>query len=121
MANISGTASTEIDAPIDAVWTVVQDVGQWAQWQSTLGQVTPTAQDADGRASGCEVDIDAKITKISLALECAYAQPSQMTFTRTSGNLSSLDGSGASTTSAATARSRPTRSRSIPAGCSGSC
>jgi carbon monoxide dehydrogenase subunit G len=93
MANISGNASTEIDAPIDAVWAVVQDVGQWAQWQSTLGQVTPTAQDADGRVSECEVDIDAKITKISLALECAYAQPSQMTFTRTSGNLSSLDGS----------------------------
>jgi carbon monoxide dehydrogenase subunit G len=93
MANISGNASTEIDAPIDAVWAVVQDVGQWAQWQSTLGQVTPTEQDADGRVSACEVEIDAKITKISLALECAYEPPSRMTFTRTSGNLSSLDGS----------------------------
>ena len=93
MANISGSASSAIDAPIDAAWAVVQDVGQWAQWQSTLGQVTPTAQDADGRVSECEVEIDAKITKISLTLECAYAQPSQMTFTRTSGNLSSLEGS----------------------------
>ncbi len=92
MANISGRASSEIDAPIDAVWAVVQDVGEWAQWQSTLGQVTPTAQDADGRVAECEVDIDAKITKISLALACSYAPPSQMTFTRTSGSLSSLDG-----------------------------
>ncbi|HEV7808794.1 MAG TPA: SRPBCC family protein [Solirubrobacteraceae bacterium] len=93
MGNISGRASSEIDAPIDAVWAVVQDVGQWAQWQSTLGQVTPTAQDADGRVSACEVEIDAKITKISLTLQCAYSPPSRMTFTRKSGNLSSLEGS----------------------------
>jgi hypothetical protein len=92
MANISGTASAEIDAPIDAVWAVVADVGQWAAWQSALGQVTPTARDAEGRVARCEVDIDAKITRISMTLECSYAQPRTMTFARTAGNLSSLEG-----------------------------
>ena len=92
MANISGSASSEIDAPVDAVWAVVQDVGAWAEWQDALGQVTPTATDGDDRVSECEVDIDAKITKISMTLECDYAPTSQMTFTRTSGSLSSLEG-----------------------------
>jgi carbon monoxide dehydrogenase subunit G len=92
MANISGSASSEIDAPVDAVWAVVQDVGAWAEWQDALGQVNPTATDGDGRVSECDVDIDAKITKISMTLECSYAPPSQMTFTRTSGSLSSLEG-----------------------------
>ena len=92
MARISGTASSEIDAPVDAVWAVVQDVATWAQWQSTLGQVTVTAQDADGRAAECEADIDAKITQISMRLECSYAPPSRMTFARTAGNLSALEG-----------------------------
>ncbi|MBA3747118.1 MAG: SRPBCC family protein [Solirubrobacterales bacterium] len=92
MASISGTASSEIDAPLDAVWAVVQDVGRWAEWQSTLGQVTVTAEDSQGRASECEADIDAKITQISMTLECTYSPPSQMIFARTSGNLSSLEG-----------------------------
>jgi carbon monoxide dehydrogenase subunit G len=93
MASIFGTAPSEIDAPIDAVWAVVQDVEHWAEWQSTLGQVTPTAHDAENRVSECEVEIDATLTKISLTLECSYSPPTRMTFTRTSGNLSSLDGS----------------------------
>ncbi len=93
MANISGSASSEIDAPLDAVWAVVQDVAQWSQWQGTLGNVEPTGEDGDGRVSNCEVQIDAKITKISMALECSYAAPASMTFERTSGNLSSLEGS----------------------------
>ena len=92
MANISGSASSEIDAPVDAVWAVVQDVGAWAEWQAALGQVTPTATDGEGRVSECEADIDAKITKISMTLECEYAPTSRMTFTRTSGSLSSLEG-----------------------------
>ena len=92
MANISGSASSEIDAPVDAVWAVVQDVGAWAEWQAALGQVNPTETDDEGRVSECDVDIDAKITKISMTLECEYAPTSQMTFTRTSGSLSSLEG-----------------------------
>ncbi len=93
MANISGTASSEIDAPIAAVWTVVEDVGHWAQWQAALGEVTPGGRDAEGRVARCEVQIDAKITQISLTLACSYAAPAQMTFTRTAGDLSSLAGS----------------------------
>lgn len=92
MANISGSASSEIDAAPDAVWAVVQDVARWADWQGTLGDVTPTGQDGDGRVSTCEVQIDAKITQIAMALACSYAAPSRMTFERTSGNLSSLAG-----------------------------
>ena len=93
MSNISGSASTEIDAPLDAVWAVVEDVGQWAEWQGTLGNVTPAGTDSDGRVSECKVKIDAKITQISMTLECSYAPPTRMTFTRTSGDLSSLEGS----------------------------
>ena len=93
MANITGSASTEIDAPIDAVWAVVEDVGQWAEWQGALGEVTTTGEDAEGRASGCKVKIDAKITQISMTFALAYAPPRRLDFERTSGDLSSLEGS----------------------------
>jgi carbon monoxide dehydrogenase subunit G len=93
MANISGSASTEIDAPLDAVWAVVEDVGTWAEWQNTLGDVTPTGTDSDGRVATCKVKIDAKITQISMTLDCSYTPQTAMTFERTSGDLSSLEGS----------------------------
>ncbi len=93
MANISGSASSEIDAPLDAVWAVVEDVEHWAQWQGTLGDVSVTGHDSEDRASQCKVKIDAKITQISMTLECSHAPATRMTFTRTSGDLSELEGS----------------------------
>lgn len=93
MANITGTASTEIDAPLSAVWAIVQDVEHWAQWQGTLGEVTPVAHDTDDRVSECKVKIDASITKISMTLACSYTPQTTMTFARTSGDLSKLTGS----------------------------
>jgi ribosome-associated toxin RatA of RatAB toxin-antitoxin module len=93
MANIKGSASTEIEAPLDAVWAVVEDVEHWAEWQGTLGEVTVTRRDAEDRVSECKVKIDAKITQISMKLECSYAPQTRMTFERVSGDLSSLVGS----------------------------
>jgi hypothetical protein len=92
MANIKGSASTEIDAPLAAVWAVVERVEQWADWQGTLGDVSVSGKDHDGRASGCKVKIDAKITQISMTLECSYEPSTRMAFERTSGDLSSLVG-----------------------------
>ncbi len=92
MANIKGSASTEIDAPIDAVWAVVEDVGKWAEWQGALGEVTTTGEDAVGPASACKVKIDAKITQISMTFAISYAPPRRLDFERTSGDLSSLAG-----------------------------
>lgn len=93
MANITGSATTEIDAPLDVVWASVQDVEGWAQWQSTLGEVSLEAQDGEGRVSECKIAIDAKLMKITMYLECAYAPPARMSFERTSGDLSKLEGS----------------------------
>ncbi len=93
MAKLSDSASTDIDAPIDAVWAIVQDVASWPEWQGTLGSLDILEQDGDGRASLCAVAFDAKIAQIKMKLECAYSAPTKMTFERTSGDLSALSGS----------------------------
>ena len=93
MANIKGSASSEIDAALDAVWAVLEDVERWAEWQGTLGDVTVTGKDGEDRVSECKVKIDAKITQISMKLDCSYAPQTRMTFERVSGDLSSLEGS----------------------------
>jgi carbon monoxide dehydrogenase subunit G len=93
MAKLSDSASTEIEAPIDAVWAIVQDVAAWPEWQATLGSLDILETDADGRATRCAVEFDAKITKIKMKLECSYSPPTTMSFERASGDLSALSGS----------------------------
>jgi len=93
MAKLSDSASTEIDAPIDAVWAIVQDVAAWPEWQATLGSLDILETDADGRATLCAVEFDAKVTKIKMKLACSYAAPTTMSFERVSGDLSALSGS----------------------------
>jgi len=93
MAKLSDSASTEIEAPIESVWAIVQDVAAWPEWQATLGSLDILETDGDGRATLCAVEFDAKVTKIKMKLECAYAPPTRMTFERTSGDLSALSGS----------------------------
>lgn len=93
MAKLSASASTDIEAPIDAVWSIVQDVAGWPAWQRTLGSLDVLEQDGDRRASLCAAEFDAKVTKIRLKLRCSYAAPAVMSFERVSGDLSSLSGS----------------------------
>lgn len=93
MAKLSDSASTEIEAPVDAVWTIVQDVASWPQWQATLGALDILETDGDGRVTLCAVEFDAKVTKIKMKLECSYAPPTRMSFERVSGDLSALSGS----------------------------
>ena len=93
MARLSDSASTEIDAPIDAVWAIVQDVAAWPEWQATLGALDILETDGQGRATLCAVEFDAKVTTIKMKLACTYAEPARMSFQRVSGDLSALSGS----------------------------
>lgn len=93
MAKLSDSASTEVDAPIDALWPLVQDVARWPQWQAALGALEILEQDRDGRASLCAVEFDAKVTKIKMQLRCSYAPPERMSFERVCGDLADLSGS----------------------------
>lgn len=92
MAKLSDSASTDIDAPIDAVWPIVQDVASWPEWQATLGSLDILETDG-GRASLCAVAFDAKVTQIKMKLACTYSAPARMSFQRTSGDLADLSGS----------------------------
>jgi ribosome-associated toxin RatA of RatAB toxin-antitoxin module len=93
MAKLSDSASSEIEAPIDAVWAIVQDVAAWPDWQATLGSLDVLETDGDGRVALCAVQFDAKVTTIKMKLACSYSAPARMAFERVSGDLSALAGS----------------------------
>ncbi len=93
MAKLSDSASADLEAPVDAVWAIVQDVARWPEWQATLGALDILETDAQGRVALCAVEFDARVTKIKMKLECSYAEPTRMSFERVSGDLSALSGS----------------------------
>ena len=93
MANLGGSASTEIDAPIDAVWAVVEDVLSAPDWQTGLVAMTALEHDADGRPTLVEVENDIKVRRVKSNIRFAYDAPTRLSWTQEKGDLKSVDGS----------------------------
>jgi carbon monoxide dehydrogenase subunit G len=90
---MSGSASTEIDAPLNAVWAVVEDVAAAAEWQKGLDTITVLERDDQGRAVQCETTTDARLKVFTARVRFAYASPSELTWTQERGDLRSMEGS----------------------------
>ena len=93
MGNLGGTASTEIDAPIEEVWAVVEDVLSSPQWQAGLLSMEAIETDAEGRATLVETVNDAKVKQIKTRVRFTYDGPTRLTWSQEKGDLKSLDGS----------------------------
>ena len=93
MGAMSGSASTEIDAPLDVVWAVVQDVERAPDWQKGLDTLTVLERDEQGRAVHCETTTDAKLKIFTARLRFAYASPSGLRWEQERGDLRSMTGS----------------------------
>jgi ribosome-associated toxin RatA of RatAB toxin-antitoxin module len=93
VGKLGGTASADIDAPLDRVWKIVADIEAWPEWQATLSAVDVEERDAEGRPSLCEVIFDAKIQTIRTVQRLRYEPPRSLAFSQESGSLKSLHGS----------------------------
>jgi carbon monoxide dehydrogenase subunit G len=93
MAAMSGSASTEIDAPIDAVWALVADVESAPAWQRGIDATAAIARDDEGRATRCETVTDAKIKVFKARVSFEYAPPTRLSWVQEQGDLKSMAGS----------------------------
>ncbi|HVP01032.1 MAG TPA: SRPBCC family protein, partial [Solirubrobacteraceae bacterium] len=64
MGRMGGTASAEIDAPIDEVWAVVEDVLTAPEWQGGLVSMSALERDGEGRATLVETENDIKVRHV---------------------------------------------------------
>jgi uncharacterized protein YndB with AHSA1/START domain len=64
MARLKGSASAEIDAPLEEVWALVEDVLRAPEWQGGLERMTAIEHDADGRPALVESENDVKVRSI---------------------------------------------------------
>jgi len=93
MGDLSASAVSEVQAPIEAVWAIVADVEGWPEWQDTISAIDIEERDAANRPSLCEVVFDAKVQTIRTVQRVHYESPHRLSFTQERGSLKSLAGS----------------------------
>jgi carbon monoxide dehydrogenase subunit G len=92
MGYLGGEASAEIEAPIEEVWAVVEDVASAPQWQAGLDSMEPLERDADGRVLVATSRTDAKVRQVTTRVRFAYEPQRRVQWTQEKGDLKSLVG-----------------------------
>ena len=93
MANLTGSSTAEIEAPLERVWAVVADVEKAPDWQGGLKSMRATQRDGDGRAILCDSESDAKVRSLKSTVRFSYDAPTKLGWTQEKGELKSVVGS----------------------------
>ena len=93
MTVISGTATGEVDAPLERCWALIEDVPNSPEWQSGLDRMDVVERDGDGRAVLCDTISDAKLRKVHSRVKFSYDAPTRLSWHQVEeGDLHSLEG-----------------------------
>ena len=90
---IHGSATEEIDAPIEKVFEVAADVEGSPRWQPEIKRVEVLERDADGRQVLVHTESDAKVRTLGSTLRFSYEEPSGLKWRQEDGDLKSVEGS----------------------------
>jgi carbon monoxide dehydrogenase subunit G len=93
MAHMGGTAGAEIDAPLEEVWAVVEDVLTAPEWQGGLVEVSALERDGDGRPTLVESVSDIKVRRVKTQVRFSYDPPTRLSWSQEKGDLKSVEGS----------------------------
>jgi ribosome-associated toxin RatA of RatAB toxin-antitoxin module len=93
MSVITGSSSSEVDAPIERCWALVEDVPIAPEWQGGLVRMDVLERDDQGRALICDALSDAKLRKVRTRVKFTYEGPKRLSWKMIEGDLSSMEGS----------------------------
>jgi carbon monoxide dehydrogenase subunit G len=93
MGTLGGTASVEIEARLEEVWAVVEDVLSAPQWQGGLDRITALERDAGGRVTLVETENDIRVRSIKAHVRFDYDGPERLAWTQEKGDMKSVRGS----------------------------
>ena len=89
---IEGSASIEIDAPIERVYAVAADVEGSPRWQPQIKQARVLERDPDGNQVLVHTETDAKVRTLKSVLRFDYDEPHGLRWTQDDGDLKAVDG-----------------------------
>jgi ribosome-associated toxin RatA of RatAB toxin-antitoxin module len=93
MANLTGSSTAEIHAPLSEVWALVEEVERAPDWQGGLKALRALERDGEGRAVRCETETDAKVRTVKSIVRFTYEGPDRLSWTQEKGDLKSVQGS----------------------------
>ena len=93
MADLEGTRSIEIAAPLERCFAIAADLDRVPEWHGAMRDVEVLERDSEGRATVVDSDIHATVASVRLRLRFSYDEPHGLRWTGGSGDLRSLDGS----------------------------
>jgi uncharacterized membrane protein len=93
MGTIDGSASAEIDAPIDEVFEVAADVEGSPRWQPEIKVAECLERDGEGRQVLVRTETDAKVRRLGATLRFSYDEPAGLSWSQEEGDLKSVEGS----------------------------
>jgi len=89
---IEGSASAEIDAPIEEVFAVAADVEGSPRWQPEIKSVEVLERNDDGHQVLVSIETDAKVRTLSSTMRFGYDDPTGISWEQTDGDLKSVQG-----------------------------
>lgn len=92
MGKLGGEASIEIDAPVDAVWEVLEDVPSHDEWQGFLDSAEAVERDDQGRATLVRFIGDIKVRKVETLNRFSYEPKTAVRWEQIKGDIKSLKG-----------------------------
>lgn len=93
MGKINGESSTEVEAPIAAVYAAAADVEASPRWQPEIKVSECIERDGDGNQVLVHMETDAKVRRLSSDIRFSYEAPNQISWIQEDGDLKSIEGS----------------------------
>lgn len=92
MGMLGGVSEIDIDAPIEVVYKLVEDVEIAPEWQDALVRIEPLERDAQGRPTLCKSTADAKVKEVTSTIRFSYKENEEVRWEQVKGDLKSLVG-----------------------------
>lgn len=90
---IEGSASIEIDAPIDRVYEVAADVEGSPRWQPEIKSAVATERGPHGEQTYVQTKVDGKVRTLTSDLRFSYDGPAGLSWNQEKGDLKAVRGS----------------------------
>ncbi|MGB0091812.1 MAG: SRPBCC family protein [Solirubrobacteraceae bacterium] len=92
MPHLGSSASAEIDASLEEVWAVIEDVMAAPEWQGGVDKMIALEHDADGRPTLVETENDIKVMRVKSLIRIRYEGPTRLSWMQEKGDMKSVEG-----------------------------
>ncbi|WP_354698689.1 hypothetical protein DSM112329_04380 [Paraconexibacter sp. AEG42_29] len=90
---IEGSASIEINAPIDRVYAIAADVEGSPRWQPEIKTAVPIEHGPNGEQTYVKTTVDSKVKTMQSDLRFSYDAPTGLSWRQEEGDLKEVRGS----------------------------